>query len=382
MDADVAVVGLGAAGSMALWRLSVRGLSVLGIDQFRPGHPFGSSHGLTRVFRLAAREGPAYVPLGQLSRRLWLELGETCGVEILTTTGGIMIGPPDSLVVQGTIDSAKAHDLAHEILTAGQLRHRYPQHVVTAGDIAVVDPHAGVLRPETAIKQAVRLATGTGARVLTDVRVTAIEPAANHVRLVTAGRTYQVGHLVLAAGAWTGKLLPVVAAGSRLRRLVTTWFQPRRSADPDFRPGAFPIFVRAVRDNGAWGHGAVDGPLVKVGTLGYAPGEPDPDDLDRAIYATDLDEVSRYVADYLPGLDPRPVKMQPCMIALSADEDFLLGPHPELPNITLLAGLGGHGFKYAAGLGEIAASLATTGQSPVQVDGFQPQRRSGQPSTV
>jgi sarcosine oxidase len=52
-DADVAVIGLGAMGSNALWRLAARGVDVLGFEQFRPGHVQGSSHGQTRLFRVA-----------------------------------------------------------------------------------------------------------------------------------------------------------------------------------------------------------------------------------------------------------------------------------------------------------------------------------------
>lgn len=375
MDADVAVVGLGGIGSAALWRLSRRRLSVLGIEQYAPGHPYGSSHGLSRVFRLSAREGPQYVPLGQLARRMWSELGEAAGLEILRATGGVMIGPADSVVVSGTLASARAHDLDHEVLTGRALRDRYPQHRILDGDVAVTDPAAGILRPERAITEAVQIACRQGATVLSDVRVIAIEPDSDGVTLQTASGSYRVGEVVLSVGAWTAKLLPELVRGGGLHRVVMTWFRPRSQARQSFDPADFPIFVRHMADGtGAWGLGAFDGSPVKIGTLAYPEGEPDPDALDRAVYAADTADVAEYVARYLPDLDPIPTKVQPCMIATSSDGDFILGPHPVLAHVTVLGGLGGHGFKYAAGIGEVAAGLVVDGRSPVPIDGFSPRR--------
>ena len=50
---DALVVGAGGVGSAALYHLARRGLSVRGVDRFAPPHDWGSSHGDTRVIRLA-----------------------------------------------------------------------------------------------------------------------------------------------------------------------------------------------------------------------------------------------------------------------------------------------------------------------------------------
>ena len=54
---DVVVIGLGAVGSATLYQLSKRGIAALGIDQFEPPHTMGSSHGETRITRMAVGEG-------------------------------------------------------------------------------------------------------------------------------------------------------------------------------------------------------------------------------------------------------------------------------------------------------------------------------------
>ena len=57
---DVIIVGLGAMGSAAAYRLAAKGKRVLGLDRFHPPHQFGSSHGLTRIIREAYFEHPIY----------------------------------------------------------------------------------------------------------------------------------------------------------------------------------------------------------------------------------------------------------------------------------------------------------------------------------
>jgi sarcosine oxidase len=375
VDADFGVVGLGAMGSAALWRLAARDVSVMGLEQFRPGHPYGSSHGLSRIYRLAALEGPQYVPLGRLAMDLWRQLEHDSGTMLLTTTGGLMIGSPDSEAVRGTLRSAQQHDLPHEILTADELRKRFPQHVVADdSDMAVLDPAAGVLRPELGIKAAVQRAESGGAGAVRNVRVTSIEPDADGVTVHTDARSFRFGELVLTTGAWTDKLLAGPRLQHHVRRVVMSWFEPREGTASQFSPTAFPIFVRSVPEGGAWGVPAIDGPLVKIGSEACPERHDDPDDIDRAVYPADTTEVSAYVARYLPGLNPEPVKIQPCMMAESQDGHFILGRPDGLPHIVLAVGMCGHGFKYAPAVGEIAASLAIGSAPPVPVGSFSPDR--------
>src|SRR4051794_21494845 len=151
-DAEVAVIGLGAMGSNALWRLAHRGVDVIGLERFRPGHVQGSSHGHTRLFRVACLEHPNLVPLAQRSLELWRDLQDRSGTPIIDITGGLMIGPPDSDVVAGTLAAARAHQLPVQTLTATELSTRYPQHAgVPADHVAVWDPLAGVVRPEAGV---------------------------------------------------------------------------------------------------------------------------------------------------------------------------------------------------------------------------------------
>src|SRR3712207_2968564 len=139
---DVAVVGLGAMGSHAALELASRGLRVVGFDRHRPPHTLGSTHGRTRIIREAYFEEPLYVPIVQRAYELWRRLEEQSGERLLTATGGLMLGAPDSAVVAGARASAVEHGLPFEELSAREVRGRFPAFAVPDGHAAVFEPRA------------------------------------------------------------------------------------------------------------------------------------------------------------------------------------------------------------------------------------------------
>src|SRR5437764_15170575 len=102
-------------GSATLYHLALRGQSTLGLEQFVQGHKLGSSHGDSRIIREQYFEHPLYVPLVQRAHQLWRDLEARTYRSVMTTTGGLMIGPPNGVVVSGTIRSATEHGLPHEV---------------------------------------------------------------------------------------------------------------------------------------------------------------------------------------------------------------------------------------------------------------------------
>jgi sarcosine oxidase len=140
---DVVVCGLGAMGSATLYHLAARGKRVLGIEHYAPGHQRGSSHGASRIIRLAYFEHPSYVPLLRHAYRLWRELEQTSGQTLLHITGILEIGSQKSVLVRGTLASARLHGLEHEVLAASELMRRFPAFVVPADYLGVFQPDGG-----------------------------------------------------------------------------------------------------------------------------------------------------------------------------------------------------------------------------------------------
>jgi sarcosine oxidase len=150
-----------------LWRLADRGVDVVGVEQFTPGHEFGSSHGGSRMFRAACLEHPGLVRLARRSGELWRELERVSGARLFEPTGGLLISPRDGHVVEGTLAAAREFDLPVRVLDAGRLRSEHFAHrAVPDGHVAVREDAAGLVRPEAAIRAAVAAAETRGARIL------------------------------------------------------------------------------------------------------------------------------------------------------------------------------------------------------------------------
>ena len=396
-DADVAVIGLGAIGSSAAWRLAARGLDVLGFEQFEPGHPWGGSTGRTRLFRVACLEHPGLTPIARRARDLWRELEASSGERLFFETGGVMIGPPDSHIIEGTLRAAEVHDLPVERLDADDIARRFPAHArLDPGDVGVWDPEAGILRPEAAIVAAVDAARAAGARIHTNTRVTAVEPDADGVTIRTDDAEYRVRHVAVTSGPWINRFVPELPLTPH--RVVMTWFRARdgRSANLD----VLPVFIRSVpgRDTWIWGHGAMpgsragapgdagddgdddfdgfDGFDVKVGPEFDGPFiADDPDAIDRDIHPGDTDEISDLVAVTFPDVDPEPSGVTTCIMTHTPDGLFVVGPTAH-PRVVVGGGCSGHSFKHASALGELVAQ-SVTGEQPFTDAAFLDPRRFG-----
>jgi sarcosine oxidase len=380
--ADVVVVGLGAMGSHALWRLAKRGLRVVGVEQFTPGHDRGSSHGESRIIRTAYSEGPGYVPLVLHAWRLWDELESESGQRLLERCGGLMLGTPDSPTVRGALASAAEYGLRHELLSSAQLRDRFPQHRVDADIIGFYEAGAGVIRPELGVVEAVKAALAAGAEVLEGERVLEVVPDPDRPAVRLADRTLEARRVVMAGGAWMPRLAPTLDPRLRVVRRVQAWFQAR--APETFSPRVFPVFVRnRAAGSGAWyGCPSLDGVTVKV-ALHEWPGidEPvDPAEGPRPADDADAERLAGIVAATLPELRPWPVRMKACMYTVTPDQQFAVGQRRDLPGLTLLAGFSGHGFKFAPVLGEIAAQLAVNGVTDLPIELFDPHRFDNPPA--
>jgi sarcosine oxidase len=191
--ADVIVIGLGAFGSAVACQLARRGAAVIGIDRFHPPHDLGSSHGATRITRLAVGEGAQYVPFVQRSHQIWRVLESELGQPLHLRTGGLIMGSGDGRAVhhgrpdfvQQTIDVAQRCGIAHEVLRAADIRDRYPQFLVRGDELAYCERDAGVLLPERCVAAQIESARAHGATLRLNEPVLSIRGAAGGVTVRT-----------------------------------------------------------------------------------------------------------------------------------------------------------------------------------------------------
>lgn len=375
VDTDVVVVGLGAMGSMALWRLAQRGERVIGVEQFSPGHSRGSSHGGSRIFRIAVFEGAEYVPIAQLAHRLWRELEHQAGEQLLVTTGALMFGGEDSDVVAGSRQVAERFGVAHDWYDDTEaMRRRWPQLTFGDGDVGLLDRDGGALRPERAIRAACREAVRLGAEIVAPTTVLGVRADGARVLVETSDTVIRANKAVVAVGAWTNHLLPEAALPLQVRRAIMAWF--RGTPAGQFLPESLPVFITHGREPGGWGIPDVDGLGLKIGhdDASQVRTLDRPGDNPLAVSSEETAPQSALCRAIFPRLDPRPTHTQACMTTHTPDDGFVVGPMPGAENITLMAGFSGHGFKHAAGLGEIAAQLATEGGTGYDIRPFSASR--------
>src|SRR5215813_1719638 len=202
---DVIVVGIGGMGSAAAYHLALKGKKVLGLEQFDIPHEKGSSHGITRIIRLAYYEHPSYLPLLRRAYELWRELQQQAGEQLLFITGSVDAGPAGSPVFEGSRQSCETFGLPHDILTGAQLNQRFPGYRLPRETMAVFQPEGGFLTPERCIVAHVTMAQARGADIHAREPVLAWEPVGERVRVRTHRATYEADKLVIAAGAWAAK---------------------------------------------------------------------------------------------------------------------------------------------------------------------------------
>ncbi|HEY4410725.1 MAG TPA: N-methyl-L-tryptophan oxidase [Acidimicrobiia bacterium] len=372
---DVIVVGLGAMGSAAALHLARRGRRVLGLERFTPAHNRGSSHGQSRIIRQAYFEDPAYVPLVLRAYELWEDLGRGPSGPLLTTTGALMIGPPDSELVTGSLRSAERWGLDHQMIDAAELRRRFPTFAPTPETVALHEPQAGVLPPETAVAAHLQLASRAGAELHFSEPVVGWEadPSGAGVTVTTAVGVARADQLVICPGAWAPEVLRDLGVPFAVERRVQFWFQPVGDDVAPFLPDRHPAWIWDDGDGLPYGIPAVGGPDVKVAW--HRRGGPcAPDRLDQTVSPADIEEIAGVVRTLVPLLPGRFVRAEPCLYTNTPDEHFVVGRHPRHPAVLVACGFSGHGFKFAPVIGEILADLTTTGATAHPIGLFDPCR--------
>lgn len=376
-NADVIVVGLGAMGSATCFQLAARGVSVIGIDRYEPPHPYGSTHGDTRITRLAIGEGPDYVPLVRRSHELWREIEQQTGAQLLTRSGGLILAHAGDPFLNETRAVARQYRIAHENLSSAEVIRRFPMFAVDRETEGYYEPGAGYLRPEAAVRAQLELARRHGAQLRLGEHVEEWTASANGVTVSTDAETYEAQQLVLCAGAWISQLFPEGRDIFAVHRQLLYWF-PIREGFEALRD--LPIFIWELEGEkqdfthfvGCYGFPAVDGPAggVKVATESYAK-TTTPDGEQHPATQAEIEEMyERYVAPHLPWLGADPLRTVSCLYTSTRGSRFVIDRHPEHEAVFIVSPCSGHGFKHSAAIGESVAQWVTERASDIDLSAF------------
>ncbi len=374
---DAIVIGLGGMGSASAFHLARRGVRVLGLEQFQPLHQQGSSHGLTRIIRLAYHEHPSYVPLLRRSYELWHELEADAARELLIITGSLEGGPEDGPMFRGALQAAEEHDLEHEVLDLGELTRRYPVYENLDPSTRVVwQPDGGFLLAEETMQAHFDGARAAGAELRFGEPVRAWEATDGAVRVETDSGTYEADRLVICAGAWARRMVPDLERLAVPERQVLAWLTPKRPEA--FTVDRFPVFILDVTGGSYYGFPVHDGHGLKIGWYHHFREPIDPDDPDRSTRPDDEAALRSFVERHLPDAAGPTEMLRACLFTNSPDEHFIIDRLRGMPQVSIAAGFSGHGYKFCSVVGEIMADLALEGSTRHDIGLFRLDRFAGE----
>jgi len=372
---DAVVIGLGGVGSFALRALSKKTCKVLGIERFVRCHERGSSHGESRIYRQAYFEHPAYVPWIQYSLQEFQELEENQNVEIMQECGTLVMEEQNGDVIDKCVTAAVQHGIPVEKLSTSELKDRYPQFEVTNDTVGILEPGGGFLRPEIAMKAALKDAESRGATIWEETIVKSIREVESSdgdslLVEVTVERNGEqevitTKSVVIAAGSWTAELIPSWAERLKVTRQAQAWIDVSTAPDPSlYNPSNMPTWYMCTPKNPLPLYGIPADPKsdkpswIKLGAHKREE-EVNPNDAVPCLSDAEWTELRHAGRDSIQNSGEMSWPCaKPCLYTMSPDENFIVGPPAATKRIYAVAGLSGHGFKMTPALGQMMADWA------------------------
>jgi sarcosine oxidase len=365
---DTIVLGLGGLGSAALYRLARRlGGAVLGLEQYELDHGRGSSQDHSRIIRLSYHT-PGYVELAKQAYTAWAEVEADAGEQLIFKTGGLDLWPADpAYPMSDYTDSMAACGVSFERLAADEVMYRWPQFHLTEDVTGIYQAEGGIATPNLSNAAHRRLARRYGAIIRDNAPVMTVRPVGERIAIEAGGELYHCRHLVIAAGAWSNRILTHFDRRLHLtitQEQVTYYLTPHAA---DFMPDRFPVWIW-MDEPSYYGFPVFGEPGPKmaqdVGGQRVTPEtrtfEPNP---------TTLARTEAFLARHIPTMLGERLYTKTCLYDLPPDRNFVLGSLPEHPNVTLAIGAG-HSYKFAALIGKILSELALDGRTSYDIAPF------------
>lgn len=351
---DVVVVGGGAMGAATAHSAAGRGASVALVERFSPGHDRGSSHGRSRIFRLAYAD-PSYIAFAGRALARWRALEQGLGVELLTRTGGVDHG--SRAAVEPIAAALDRSGVTARLLPPAEAAQRWPG--MRFDEIVLHQPDAGRIDADATVLALHARARALGVEAFYQEPAHELRQSPRGVEVVTGQRTIRARVAVVAAGAWADRLLRDLPFAAALPPFLVTQEQPAYFAVAEEE--GWPSFAHHGLAAGGSDRGAVHanyglftpGAGLKVGEHGTGP-VVDPD-ARPAVDRERLRRLESYVAEWLPGAQPSAVTVDSCLYTSTPDEEFVLR---RFGRVVVCSACSGHGFKFVPAVGECTAELA------------------------
>jgi sarcosine oxidase len=367
-DYRAIVLGLGGIGSASAYWLSRRlGRDVLGIEQFELGHGRGGSEDHSRIIRLSYHT-PGYVQMAKSAYQAWETLEVESGEQVVMRTGGLDLSTPSSAIGLDDYRSSMAHaGVPFDELDAAEIMRRWPQWSLSDDVTAIFQERSGIVMAARANRTHRSMATANGATLLDSVPVTSIREVGGEVEVVAAGKPYRAESLIVAAGAWTNRMLSHVGVSFPLDVTLEQVVYLDPLDGPSFHPSRFPIWIW-MDVPCFYGFPIFGEPAVKV-AWDRCEVLTDPDsrtfDPDPEVTAA----IRAFTAQHLPAADGGVRLAKNCLYTLTPDRDFVIDRVPGTERIFTAIGAG-HAFKFASLIGRLLCDLSLDGTTDLDLSPF------------
>ncbi len=355
----IIVVGAGAFGLAASLELIDRGWHPVIVDPTGPTpHSLAASQDISKIVRSEYGGDLTYTRMAQQSMERWLQLNERWGTVYHNT--GIMRLFSDTAKESfdtHSMETAARAGIALEMLDATAIRQRLPMFNTERTDRGFFNPRGGYVEARKVLEHLRDDVRQAKAEWHIGKSVAHLIMAHSRCQgvVLTDGTRLEADHVLVAAGAWTGLLVP------QLSHLAAATAQPifhLRVADWErYSPPQFSVVFPATEISGLYAlplHPTEK--VVKVG-LHTQGRKAHPLHTDRIVQEQEVTHFRRQMHQYAPEMAASPiVYARICLYHDTLDFDFLIDRHPHIDNLTVACGGSGHGFKFTPVLGALIAS--------------------------
>jgi sarcosine oxidase len=362
---DVVVVGAGVFGAWTACHLSKAGKRVALVDAYGPGNSRSSSGSETRVIRCAYGANEIYTRWSSRSLEQWKGLYGAVAPPCFHRTGVLFLASAKSIDTSASLVTLARVGVPHERLERAELGRRFPQFNFGPVRWAIFEPESGVLLARRSVQLVVAAARAKGVHYI-DGRVRRISEARAAGPLAAVelgdGRALHGAQFVFACGPWLPKLFPTVLGARIMPTRQEVFYVGPPPGDSRFAPPAMPAWI----DFGEEMYGVPDIEQKGFKLALDRHGRPfDPDAGERIVSAAGRRAIRSYLTRRFPALARQPiVASEVCQYENTSNGDFLIDRHPARPNVWLVGGGSGHGFKHGPAVGQYVAEHVVSGAAP------------------
>lgn len=359
--AHIAVIGAGVFGAWTAEHLRRAGHRVTLVDMAGPAHSRASSGGESRMTRGGYGKDEIYTRMAFASLPEWKALSDTAGLPIFIPHGVLFFSSEPGDYFDGSVAVHRRLGLPLEQLDGPQLQRRFPMIDFGGIIIGLFEAGFGALMARRAVQTLVRNFVASGGQFRHEA-AHAVEQQQGPLKSVRlSGGPIEADAFVFALGPWLPKLFPDLL-GSRIfaTRQEIFYFAPPKG-DRRFLPNVMPGWADFNDGDMFYGFPDLEARGVKFAHDRHGA-YVDPDTQSREPTRAALDEVIAFRDRRFPLLKGAPLTgAEVCQYENSSNGDFLIDRHPAMPNVVLVGGGSGHGFKHGPEVGRLAAELVSGG---------------------